>query len=143
MKQKFRKLSFVHVKVDKVKTPEMSHFDSGFDAIIEGSYSQLYGGRNTSAYSVYKLKDGKIVNKIAWFEEEQLSLLPKQNKDLAENMIEEYNLGDDCDSPTAPIPVCGSADADEVPNSGLSRQQAPDQPPIAIDGNVNNDGARP
>ena len=92
MKQKFKKLSFVHIVVDKKKTPEMSHFNSDFDAIVNGTYSQLHGGYNIDSYDIYMLKNGKIVNELAWHRESQLTLLPNQDRDLAEEMIEEYHL---------------------------------------------------
>lgn len=90
MKQKFRKLSFVHVCKDMPK--QMSHFDSDFDAIIEGTYSQLYGGTDIDSYSIYMIKDGKVVNCIAWYKENQLTLLKKQDRKKAEEMIEEFNF---------------------------------------------------
>lgn len=48
---------------------------------------------------------------------------------------------EDNDPPKDIISACESAD--EVPNIVLDGRQAPDHPPLAIDGNVNNDGARP
>lgn len=90
MKQKFGKLSFVRV-CDKMP-PHMSHFEAGFDAIVEGTYSQLYGGSDITSYSLYKIENGKIVNQMSWYEENQLSLLPDQDRDKAEEMIEKYNL---------------------------------------------------
>ena len=90
MKQKFRKLSFV--RVCDVMPPEMPHFESGFDAIVEGTYSQLYGGSDVESYSLYQIKKGKVVDCIAWYREDQLALLPVQDRDKAEEMIEEFNL---------------------------------------------------
>lgn len=90
MKQKFRKLSFV--RVCDVMPPEMAHFEAGIDAIVEGTYSQLYGGSNVEDYALYILKKGKVVDQIAWYREDQLSLLPVQDRDKAEEMIEEFNL---------------------------------------------------
>lgn len=92
MKQKFRKLSFVRV-CDEMP-PHMQYFDAGFDAIVNGTYSQLYGDDNITSYSLYKIENGKIVNQIAWYEEDQLSLMPEQDRDKAEEMIEKYNF--DC-----------------------------------------------
>lgn len=90
MKQKFRKLSFV--SVCKNMPPEMVHFDSNFTAIIDGTYSQIYGGTDIDSYSLYKIEEGKVVNRISWYRESQLTLLEDQDKDKAEDMIEEYNL---------------------------------------------------
>jgi hypothetical protein len=90
MRQKFGKLSFVHICKDMPNL--MKHFDCDFDAIVNGTYSQIYGGKNIKNYSVYQIKEGRVVNKIAWYDENQLSLLPEQDRDKAEEMIEEYNL---------------------------------------------------
>ncbi len=90
MKQKFRKLTFVMV-TSKV-SESMSHFDNGFKAIINASYSQLYGGDDIKSYSLYKVVDNEIVNSIAWYYENQLTELPEQDRYKAEEMIESYNL---------------------------------------------------
>ena len=90
MKQKFRKLTFVKVS-DKL--PDcMSHFPCGFIAIVNGTYSQIYGGRNIESYSLYVVENGKVVNSIAWYYEDQLTELPEQDRAKAENMIEDYNF---------------------------------------------------
>ena len=91
MNQKFRKLSFV--KISKDMPSCMSHFDSDFIGIVDGTYSQQYGGSNVTSYSVYKLDDNfTVVNRIAWYEEDQLSLIPSQDPIFAEELIEEYNM---------------------------------------------------
>jgi hypothetical protein len=90
MKQKFRKLTLVHVCKDMPSY--QSHFESDFDAIVCGTYSQIYGGDDIDSYSLYKIKDGKIVNHISWYEENQLTELEGQDRERAEEMIEEYNL---------------------------------------------------
>ncbi|HDY87994.1 MAG TPA: hypothetical protein ENH82_07775 [bacterium] len=90
MKQKFRKLSFVHICKDMPE--EMQFFDSDFDAIVEGTYSQLYGGTNINSYSLYQIEDGDIVDNISWYYEKQLTLLPNQDRDKAEEMTEKFNF---------------------------------------------------
>ena len=90
-RQKFRRLSFVHVQREMPSS--MAHFDSDFDAIVEGTYSQLYGGRNIDSYSLYRLEGNKIVDNLSWYHEDQLTLLPEQDAEKAERMIEEYNFG--------------------------------------------------
>lgn len=95
MKQKFRILSFV--RVCKEMPEYMSHFDSDFDAIVEGTYSQLHGGRDVDSYSLYKIQDGKIVDNISWYEEDQLTLLPDQDREKAEEMVEDYHFGEEDD----------------------------------------------
>ena len=90
MKQKFGILTFVHVCKEMPK--EMSHFDSDFDAIVEGTYSQLCDGKDVDSYALYQIKDGKIVDNISWYKEDQLTALPNQDKGKAEEMIESYNF---------------------------------------------------
>lgn len=90
MRQKFRMLSFVHVTNDM--PIYMQHFPKGFKGIVHGTYSQMFGGENIKSYSIYQTKDNKIVNQISWYEENQLKLCKKQNRKLAEEMIEEYNF---------------------------------------------------
>ena len=90
MKQKFRKLSFVHVC--KEMPPWMSHFPSDFDAIVNGTYSQIYSGEDIDSYSLFELEDGIIVNSHAWYHEEQLTLLKDQDRDKAEELIENFKF---------------------------------------------------
>lgn len=90
MKQKFSALSFVRVK--KSKDPTRLHFEGNFLAIVEGTYSQLYGGRNIFDYSLYVLDDGKIVNTVAWYPEKDLVLLARQSRKRAEAMVEKWNF---------------------------------------------------
>lgn len=93
MKQKFGRLTFVHVC--KEMPTDMSHFDSDFDAIVEGTYSQLYNDKDIDSYALYQIKDGKIWNRISWYKEDQLTALPDQDPVKAEEMIETYNFEDD------------------------------------------------
>jgi len=90
MKQKFRKLTFV--KVTDNMPDDMSRFDKGFVGIVDGTYSQLYGGSNINSYVLWKIEDGEIVNRIAWYYENQLTELPEQDRLKAEEMIESFNL---------------------------------------------------
>ena len=90
MKQKFRKFTFV--KVDCKMPPMMSHFDAGFIGIVDGTYSQIYGGDDIKSYCLYKVEGDKIVNRISWYYENQLTELEEQDREKAEAMIEAYNL---------------------------------------------------
>lgn len=90
MRQKFRKLTFVKVADDM--PDHMSHFDAGFIGIVDGTYSQIYGGKDVSSYCLYKVFNGKIVCRISWYEENQLTALPDQDREKAEEMIENYNF---------------------------------------------------
>jgi hypothetical protein len=82
---------FVHVC--KEMPFEMSHFNSDFDAIVAGTYSQEYGGKNIDQYCLWEIRDSRVVNKTAWYDEHQLTLLPDQDQRKAESMIEDYNFG--------------------------------------------------
>lgn len=90
MKQKYSIHSFVRV-ADKLPL-NMSHFDSGFDAIVTGTYSQRYGGNDVKSYSLCKIDNGEVVNAISWYQEDQLSLLSDQDIEKASEMVEAYNL---------------------------------------------------
>ncbi len=90
MKQKFRKLTFV--KVGNDMPPSMRFFDKGFLGIVDGTYSQLCGGDNINSYALYKIEDGVIVNRLAWYKEYQLTEEAEQDRDKAEDMIEDYTL---------------------------------------------------
>ncbi len=84
MKQKYIRYQFVRV---------VRHDQYGnFDAIIKGSYADLYGGKDIGIYSVYKDEGGKVVDCLAWFDEDQLSLYKDQSVVRAAEMIEAYNL---------------------------------------------------
>ena len=88
MKQKFKELTFVHITKDLPKS--MSHFECDFDAIVEGTYAQLWGGDDVDSYSVYQLRKGKIVNCISWYHEDQLIALPNQDRRKAKELIGSY-----------------------------------------------------
>ena len=92
MRQKFGKLSFV--KVCDEMPPHMQHFQSGFEGVVAGTYSQIYRGTNIDDYSLYVIKDGCIVNRSSWYEVDQLTLMDNQDRDKAEQMIEDYNFRD-------------------------------------------------
>jgi hypothetical protein len=80
--------SFVHVCKNM---PEiMRSFPADFDAIIEGSYSQLCDNQNIKEYSLYQINNGIIVDLIAWYKECQLVLLNRQDRLMALEMVEQY-----------------------------------------------------
>lgn len=70
----------------------MYHFDSGFYGIVEGTYSQKYGGTDIKSYSIFKIENNKVADCISWYPEELLSLAPVQDYERAEEMIEEYRF---------------------------------------------------
>ena len=92
MKQKFRVLTFV--RVCKEMPSYMAHFPSDFDAIVAGSYSQLHGDDDIYSYSLYRLESGKVVDNISWYHETQLTALEIQDREGAEDLIEQYHLHD-------------------------------------------------
>ena len=75
-KQKFPRGTYVKV-ADKL--PEsMSHFESGFEGIVEYTYYQEYGGdaEDKKEYSLIQLdKDGEPINSLSWYDEDQLTLV--------------------------------------------------------------------
>lgn len=88
MRQKFRRLTFV--KVCKELPAFMWHFHSDFIGIVRGTYSQMYGGTDIGSYSLYVVDGDKVVNNISWYYESQLTELENQDREKAEEMIEEY-----------------------------------------------------
>jgi len=80
-RQKYLRGMKVHVGKDL--PPNMSHFERDFDAIIVGSYVDQFGSqlmtladdRNYKMYSVAILKDERIVNILAWYDESHLRLI--------------------------------------------------------------------
>lgn len=91
MRQKFKRFSSVRVCDDM--PPQMAHFDSGFDAIVDGTYSQICGGNDIDSYALFKVEGGEVVNRISWYREMQLTAADVQDRDRAEEMVEVYNLG--------------------------------------------------
>lgn len=69
--QKFNKGD--KVKVDEDLGTSMSHFQSGMEAIIIGSYADKFGGNDTSSYTIYIKGQGEV----SWYYENQLQLIEK------------------------------------------------------------------
>lgn len=88
MRQKFPAYSFVHICKDMPSW--MKHFDSDFDGIVKGTYSQIFGKKDINSYEICKIEQGLVVECIAWYEESQLSLLEQQNYILAQEMCEDF-----------------------------------------------------
>ena len=70
MKQKFVRGDKVRVKDDLGFTH--SHFRSGFDAIILGSYADQFGGDNTNSYTILSCDTG---TSISWYYDEHLEFV--------------------------------------------------------------------
>ena len=72
--QKFKRGS--KVKVDDVMPPHMAHFPAGFEAIVEYTYAQQYGGNNIDSYSLIHVDElGNAITSTAWYYENQLTLV--------------------------------------------------------------------
>lgn len=69
IKQKFHRGDQVHIAKDL--GPSMSHFENDRNAIVIGSYRDLYGGDDTKSYSVM-FADGSTSS---WYDEWQLTFL--------------------------------------------------------------------
>lgn len=79
MRQKYQHGDMVRVADDLGYT--MSHFESGVDAIILGSYQDLFGGGMEHQYKEYSIYiRGKGV--VSWYKEEQSELIKKGCGDL-------------------------------------------------------------
>ena len=86
--QKFKRGS--RIKVDDEMPSHMSHFPAGFEAIVEYTYAQRYGGSNVDGYCLIVLdKNGKPINVTAWYEENQLTLISDDIK-TGLGIIESY-----------------------------------------------------
>ena len=86
MRQKYQHGDMVRIAYDLGNT--MSHFESGVDAIILGSYQDLFGGgmeHQYREYSVYIRGKGDV----SWYKEEQLELIKKGCGDLLVQWREE------------------------------------------------------
>lgn len=92
MLQKFRCFSFV--KVIEIEDQKKEWF-----GIIRGTFSQIHGGADIYNYSIYVFKNDTLVNCKAWIKENQISIINFQDRDLAEEIIECFNLN----SPQPPL----------------------------------------
>ena len=80
------------VKVADEMPPHMSHFESGFEGIVEYTYGQKYGGDDINSYSLIVLnKEGQPINSIAWYYVSQLTLIDS-NIQKGLEIINSYKL---------------------------------------------------
>ena len=81
------------VAVCKEMPASMSHFESGFNAIVEYTYAQKYGGDNVDSYSLIVLNEkDEPINSISWYYENQLTLI-SNDVSKGKEIIEKYELG--------------------------------------------------
>lgn len=76
MNQKFKKYDLV--MIDKDLGQSMSHFVSGIEAIVMGSYADQYGGGDTNSFTLYIKGQGET----SWYYENQLSLIKSDAEDI-------------------------------------------------------------
>ena len=64
------------IKVCDEMPHHMRHFICGFEAIVQYTYAQQYGGDNIDSYSLIRLDaEGKAIDSTAWYKENQLKWL--------------------------------------------------------------------
>ena len=81
------------VAVCKEMPESMSHFESGFNAIVEYTYAQKYGGDDIDSYSLIVLNDNdEPINSISWYHENQLTLI-SDDVIKGKEIIEKYEFG--------------------------------------------------
>ena len=81
------------VWVEVGHTKSMLHFATKFYALIRGSYGMLYGGPDHDDWDVCMLDDsGRIVNEIAWYHTDQLTLVKGFNRFKGYELIEAFDL---------------------------------------------------
>jgi hypothetical protein len=91
MKQKFKRGQKVYIC--KNLGENMSHFTKDCNAIINYTYSEIYGGNDIKSYSLLILdNEDKPINMCSWYEEWQLTLISDFDIDIGCEMLEEYNL---------------------------------------------------
>lgn len=69
-----------HVKVADDLGPTMSHFTSGVEAIVIGSYADQYGGKDHSEFTLQLKGHGQS----SWYHDHQLTLIERNRMDLLE-----------------------------------------------------------
>jgi hypothetical protein len=74
-----------HVRIADDLGPTMSHFTSGVEAIVIGSYADQYGGSNTKSYTLHIKGKGRT----SWYEEHQLKLIERNRADMLRRWKEE------------------------------------------------------
>jgi hypothetical protein len=76
-----------HVMIAEDLGSDMSHFQSGCEAIVVSSYADEYGGNDSGSYTV----DIKGYGRTAWYCEHQLTLIRSGAHDLLAQWREEMN----------------------------------------------------
>lgn len=87
--QKFKRGSEVQI-TKQYKDPADAYLSySGYNAIVEYTYGQEYGGNNYNSYSLIILCENIPINSVAWYNEDDIILISDDiNKGL--QIIEKY-----------------------------------------------------
>jgi hypothetical protein len=85
--QKFRRGDVVRIFKDL--GPSMSHFESGVDAIVMGSYADQYGGDDARSYTLMLMPEG---NEVSWYYEHQLTLVRHGGEELIKQTTADREL---------------------------------------------------
>lgn len=88
MGQKFKRGTRVYV-MPAMMPVHQSHFESGFEAIVEHTYSERYWGDDVDSYSLIVLENNEPVNAVAWYYTYQLALV-SDDISLGLGLIEKY-----------------------------------------------------
>lgn len=79
---------FVHgdeVEIAKQLPNSMSHFDSGINAIVIGSYDDQYGSGNISDYTLMLLPD---CEEVSWYPESSLTFVRSHSARYVRDLIQ-------------------------------------------------------
>jgi len=78
-----------------VSAKSKAHFDSEFEAIVEYSHSQKFGGDLVDDYALIVLDDnGRPINFLAWYQESEMVVISDDIK-AGLKIIEAYNFPED------------------------------------------------
>lgn len=83
--QKFKRGDYVMIADDL--GPMKSHFESGCEAIVIGSYADQYAGDDTKSYTLYLRNSGKS----SWYGEHELTLIEKNRLDILDQWEKDRN----------------------------------------------------
>lgn len=71
---------------------EMAHFPSGMNAIVKGTYGEIYGGNEVDLYSLILLdENNKPFTNLSWYKEKQLTLI-SSDVESGRELITKYRL---------------------------------------------------
>jgi hypothetical protein len=83
LEQVFKK--YDHVRITDALDDSMSHFPSGQEAIVIGSYADQFGGSNVDSYTLHIKGRGEV----SWYQTRQLTLIAHNCKALLSTWADE------------------------------------------------------